>query len=200
MFKKSFAGVLILLFSACAFSATNTSGKEITTGNILLSSGGRQTTRNAFSNQCTIGGLFSNETRGVSSNREGWAVMGDDIATAAVRISKSAVNKGPNGTDNRPGDRGARVGDILQYTLSWTNNGSAAAASTNIYDMIPANTVYVTGSATGVAGYITSRNTLAEQGTEPNPAAGVLGLRWNLTNVAIGNAGTITYRVKLNTP
>lgn len=77
----------------------------------------------------------------------------------------------------------ARVGDILTYSITFTNTGTAAADNVAITDPIPAGTSYVAGSTTA--------NVLFTG--DPTTAI-------DLTNsVDIGQTITITYQVKVDT-
>jgi len=71
----------------------------------------------------------------------------------------------------------ASPGDILTYTISYSNTGFSDAQNAIITDTIPANTSYVSGG------------TLS--GTK---------VTWNLGTLAMGETGSVTLRVKVNSP
>jgi uncharacterized repeat protein (TIGR01451 family) len=71
----------------------------------------------------------------------------------------------------------ASPGDILTYTISYSNTGFSDAQNAVITDTIPANTSYVSGG------------TLS--GTK---------VTWNLGTLAMGETGSVTLRVKVNSP
>ena len=72
--------------------------------------------------------------------------------------------------------------DVVTYTLTYTNKGSGDAANVVISLPIPANTVYVSGSATGGGAYDSSANCV----------------KWTLPTLSPGAAGQCTARVKVN--
>ena len=75
----------------------------------------------------------------------------------------------------------ALSGEVITYTLTYTNKGSASAVNEKIKLPIPANTTFVTGSAgTGV---YDSTNRL---------------VTWTISSVAPGASGTCVMKVKIN--
>jgi uncharacterized repeat protein (TIGR01451 family) len=81
-------------------------------------------------------------------------------------------------------DNLAQAGETLTYTISVTNSGGTAT-SVNITDSIPANTTYVTGSASNGGTF----------------AAGTV--TWTAVNIPANNVATpvtVTFQVTVNTP
>ena len=96
-----------------------------------------------------------------------------------------------------PGATILTANDVLEYTLSLTNNGNLAAGNVTLQDTIPTNTTYVPNTTKlngttlpddpgGVMPYATTR-----QVNSPGQASGVL-----LTGSA--NKATVVFRVKVN--
>lgn len=77
----------------------------------------------------------------------------------------------------------ASVGDILTYSITFTNTGTASADNVTITDPIPAGTSYVAGSTTANVPFTGDPTTTID-----------------LTNsVAIGQTITVTYQVMVDT-
>ncbi len=86
-------------------------------------------------------------------------------------------------------------GDQLTYTLDWDSRGSLDATNVVVTDSIPADTTYVSGSATGGAEFLVGG---VYQAAEPADPADVAGLRWSEAVLAIGEARTASFEVRLN--
>jgi len=76
----------------------------------------------------------------------------------------------------------AKPGDIVTYTLTYTNTSSVQAANVKADMAIPANTSYVSGSASTGGSYNSSTNTVT----------------WSISSVASGASGKCTLQVKVN--
>jgi len=73
-------------------------------------------------------------------------------------------------------------GDILTYTLTYENTGDGDAESVAITNPVPANTTYVSGSA-------------SSGGTYDSAARAV---KWTISTIAPGGSGTLTFQVKVD--
>jgi uncharacterized repeat protein (TIGR01451 family) len=104
------------------------------------------------------------------------------IATPAITVVKSV-------------DRAtARPGDLLTYSIAYTGGGSASSFAVTVTDAVPAEVVYVAGSATGAGTTITYSH---DGGTTytPSDAAPVTHIRWSRTSpLAPGGSGTAAFR------
>jgi uncharacterized repeat protein (TIGR01451 family) len=92
-------------------------------------------------------------------------------ATVKLILSKSATPAGE-----------VKPGDTIEYRLCYANNGTANATGVTLIDVIPVNTTYVAGSATGTVTY-----------NEPTRT-----LTWNLDTVGPGVSACVTFQVKVN--
>ena len=80
-------------------------------------------------------------------------------------------------------DKGsASPNQILTYTLSYQNTGDAESTNTILTDVIPINTTYVTGSATGGGAYDSGTNTLT----------------WDLGVLPVQATGSVSFQVTVN--
>jgi uncharacterized repeat protein (TIGR01451 family) len=86
----------------------------------------------------------------------------------------------------------ATPGATLRYTITFTNNGSGAAAQSVVDDSFPANTAYVANSVTLDA----VAKTDAADSDEVTVASGALSV--TIGNIAAGASGTITFDVIIN--
>jgi uncharacterized repeat protein (TIGR01451 family) len=90
----------------------------------------------------------------------------------------------------------ANPGDILQYTLTATNNGAQSLATVAIYDATPAFTTFVAAAcpATLPAG-------ISACSVSTQPAVGASGaLQWTFTGSLAASASlVVTYQVKIGT-
>lgn len=88
-------------------------------------------------------------------------------------------------------------GQILTFTLT---TESLTDTVVSIFDTIPAQTRYITGSATGQSGVITpaySTDGLTYQLTEPVPASSVTHLRWDVALIS-GTTQALGFQVRVN--
>jgi uncharacterized repeat protein (TIGR01451 family) len=87
----------------------------------------------------------------------------------------------------------ARPGDLLTYTIAYSNNGAAPISSIVIRDATPAFTVFESGACGTLGTGLTGCN-LSSQ-----PAFGTTGpVIWTLTgSLAPGGSGSVSYQVRL---
>ena len=124
-----------------------------------------------------------------------------DLFAPNITSSKSVTNlTHPGGPDRR--------GDVLRYTVSYTNTGSDAAANFVMRDPIPAGSTYVPGSLRITAGPqapASPSDALGDDAAEFNPGTGEvvfrLGAGGNATTggrIAAGETDTVTFDVTIN--
>lgn len=82
----------------------------------------------------------------------------------------------------------AKPGDTLRYTVDYRNLGTASLISVVIYDSIPANTTYTTGTAGGGPGTVTIEYSDDGGATWQASDVGltVTNIRWNIGTVTAG--------------
>ena len=124
-----------------------------------------------------------------------------DLFAPNITSSKSVANlTHPGGPDRR--------GDVLRYTVSYTNTGSDAAANFAMRDAIPAGSTYFPGSLQITAGPqapASPSDALGDDAAEFNSGTGEvvfrLGARGNATTggrIAPGETDTATFDVTIN--
>ncbi|HVZ38991.1 MAG TPA: hypothetical protein VHI13_06920 [Candidatus Kapabacteria bacterium] len=98
-------------------------------------------------------------------------------AAVVLALQQSAANPSP--------------ADSVLYTISYSNNGDGSATNTTVTTSVPANTSYVTGSVylNGVL------KTDAADGDEVSVSGSSITI--NLSTLAAGASGTITYTVRV---
>ncbi len=144
-------------------------------------------------------------------------------ALAAPRITfsiaqlKEVVEQkgGARATKMVPADS-VSPGDVVEYVLTYTNQGDALATDANIDDAIPKGTTYVANSAAGEGAEIAFsadggktfappvkvayEYRLPSGAVEKRVAtpAEYTHVRWTLKRVAPGATGKVSFRVKVN--
>ena len=124
-----------------------------------------------------------------------------DLYAPNITSSKSVTNlTHPGGPDRR--------GDVLQYTVSYTNTGADPATNFAMRDAIPAGSTYVPGSLRIIAGPqapASPTDALGDDAGEFNSAAGEvvfrLGAGGNATTgggIAPGGTDAVTFDVTIN--
>jgi len=83
----------------------------------------------------------------------------------------------PNGTRS---DNTARLGDILKYTLTYTNNTGAAVNNIQIFDVLPSYTVFISADNNG---YYTDSS--------------VNKVTWNIGTLNPGATATVSYQARV---
>ncbi len=111
--------------------------------------------------------------------------LSGEPSLSPLQIHKPDAGPGnPDLAIAKSGPASATPGTVLNYTLSYTNKASGtdnASRVAQISDLLPAQTTYVPGSASGA---------VTNEG-------GVL--TWDLTNVVVGSSGTFTYQAVVGT-
>jgi large repetitive protein len=131
------------------------------------------------------------------------------VVTTAIDLYAPNLVDNKTVTDITSGGARSAVaaGDILQYTVSLTNNGLDAASNVVLTDPIPTNTHYVPGSLQIVSGANAGSKTdafgddQAEFNAAGNDVVFRLGTGANATSggtLAIGASTTISFEVQVN--
>lgn len=155
----------------------------------------------------TGGGVYDPETRTITWTVEAKAAESGEVSFA-VRINPEAVTTDPISNTARVeiGDnsystntvtnpvakktvetaegsdaKSAQVGDILTYTVSYTNTEGAPAV-VNITDILPAELDYVTDSADNGGIYNPNTHRIA----------------WEIADVPAGGSGTVSFKARVN--
>ncbi|MCG3883291.1 DUF11 domain-containing protein, partial [Photobacterium leiognathi] len=93
----------------------------------------------------------------------------------------------------------ARPGDVLEYTIYFTNNGAGNIDTIKLFDAVPeftglTETVSCTAPATSLPASIASCNIITADGANSNGYEG--GIEWQLGGtLAPAERGYVTYRV-----
>ena len=98
----------------------------------------------------------------------------------AILIKESALNADALTLTKSADKTAPRPGDVVTYTISYSNTGQSTLTSAQLVDAIPANTTYVAGSASNGGSYDGAR------------------LTWLLGSLVPGASGTVTFRVTVN--
>lgn len=110
----------------------------------------------------------------------------------------------------------ATPGDVVQYTLAYTNKGDEEATNAVIDDPIPKGTVFLSGSATGEGAEITFSSDGGKTFAQPvkltyqiRTASGEVEkrtatpneythVRWTIKKVPPGASGKVSFRVRVS--
>jgi uncharacterized repeat protein (TIGR01451 family) len=134
-------------------------------------------------------GVVDGQVSAVVSSATSSSGPATDSATANVTVAV------PQLTVVKAVDRAsAAPGDVLTYTVSFTSSGVTDAHHVVVVDAVPADTVYVLGSATGAGALIEFSHDggISFDATESAP---ITHLRWTLAApLAPGDSGTATFR------
>jgi uncharacterized repeat protein (TIGR01451 family) len=124
-----------------------------------------------------------------------------------------AVKDGKEVSERVPADK-TKSGDVLVYTIEYTNTGSGEARDASVVDPIPESTVYVAGSAEGKGAEITcsvdggkafkkepvkiavkkSGGSMGERDAEPGQYTHI---KWVVKKVPPGGSGKVSFKVKV---
>ena len=110
---------------------------------------------------------------------------------AANGVIKTVANV-TTGTAATQGADTGRPGDVLEYTLTYTNTTGQTLNGFTFNDAIPARTTYVAGSA--VCNVPATGCTIAPTATGATTTA----VRWSLPALANGGTFTVAFRVRIN--
>jgi serine protease AprX len=147
---------------------TDTSTGTPTAWSWSFGDGGTSSSRNP-SHQYMAAGTYTVSLTATNSGGSNTATKSGYITVAnALALSLSADKVAP------------RPGDVVAYTISYSNTGQVTLHSIQIVDPIPLNTTYASGSASSGGSY---------DGTK---------ITWNLGSLAPGASGTVTFRVTVN--
>jgi uncharacterized repeat protein (TIGR01451 family) len=118
------------------------------------------------------GTLVTNATYGIDSN-ETAPLNGTPVSTTVASSPVLSLSKSAS-PDPVP------AGDILTYTLNYTNTGNEDATGVFINDTVPTNTTFVsaTGGGTETGGVVT----------------------WNIDTLPVGFSGLVRMEVQVNSP
>lgn len=114
----------------------------------------------------------------VSTQSASAQVVVNPAQTPAVFTKKVANLTSPNGSDF---SNQAAVGDVLQYTLSFTNTTNTVLQNVQIFDVLPPNTSFRSASNNG------SLNTNNNE------------ISWNIGALGVNSSVIVTYQVNVNT-
>ncbi len=88
----------------------------------------------------------------------------------------------------------AKPGELVTYTITYRNTGTAIAHNLVFTDAVPQNTEFVSASGSGAS--ITYRHTPGGQ-FDSSPAQPVIEVRWTITSLAPGETGSLTMVVRV---
>ena len=135
----------------------------------------------------------------------------------AIKQAKEVVETTPQGKVTKlVATTSASPGEVLEYVLSYTNQGDEAASDAVIEDPVPKGTTYLANTASGEGAEITFSSDggktyappvkLTYQYRLPSGAverrvatpAEYTHIRWVLRKVEPGSAGRVSFRVRVN--
>lgn len=121
----------------------------------------------------------------------------DNMGGPGGRIGTTAF-PAPTMTLVKTADRGtAAPGDLISYSVVYTSVGGADAFNVSVTDTVPADTLYVTGSASG-AGALIEFSHDGGLSYDSSDAPPVTHLRWTLpAPLAPGASGTVSFQVRV---
>jgi uncharacterized repeat protein (TIGR01451 family) len=126
------------------------------------------------------------------------ATLQADTVTAITSNRVTTTAQEPFLTLNKAVDKAqARPGEVLTYTLTYTNTGSGTAHNMQFLDIIPEYTQYVAGSASGTGATIQFQH--VNGGTFDNSdAAPVFAVKWTIRDRSRpGATGTLRFQVRI---
>ncbi len=144
------------------------------------------------------------------------ALAAPKITVSIAQLKEVAEQKGgARATRLVPADA-VSPGDVIEYVLTYANQGDAPAKDANIDDAIPKGTTYVANSATGEGAEVTFSADggktfappvkLTYEFRQPSGAvekrvatpAEYTHVRWTLKQVPPGATGKVSFRVKVS--
>lgn len=102
-------------------------------------------------------------------------------ADGAILIKESALNQ--VNISKNVNKSGASSGEILTYTIYYSNHLTTNVTNVKIEDLIPSGTTYVEGSADASGGTFDGSKVI-----------------WNLGTLATGASGSVQFQVRINSP
>ncbi len=129
-------------------------------------------------NQIDVTGIDTNTT----------VVTSTDTTTVPILIPQVNLDKSVSPLSVNPGD-------ILTYTLQYSNTGSTTANNVVITDFIPFNTTFISGSVTVDTGFVEYYNGTVWTTTIPST---VVGIRWQVGDLAVDGLHNVTFQVQIN--
>lgn len=135
---------------------------------------------------------------------EGFITLVKAVSSHTYGTNGLSVADGGTSTQISANPTDVKPGEVLEYTITFTNTGSETAKEVKITDLIPANTTYVPGSLkiNGTAktdGVDTETGGSADgsgSGTHFFVGTGATGTLGG--DVVQGGTGTVTFRVRVN--
>lgn len=146
-----------------------------------------------FTAQFVNGGVVANNSiaaSGIDTNTT--TVTATDSATAPILIPGVGLRKIASPAPPTP----VNPGDILTYTLAYSNSGTFTATNVVITDFIPFNTTYVPGSAAAEPG-VTVQYFDGVTWSNVEPIT-VTGLRWLVGALPPDGNHQVGFRVRIN--
>lgn len=144
------------------------------------------------------------------------ALAAPKITFSIAQLKEVAEQKGGvRATKLVPADS-VSPGDVVEYVLTYANQGDAPALDANIDDAIPKGTTYLANTATGAGAEVTFSSDggktfapavkLTYEFRSPSGAvekrvatpAEYTHVRWTLKQVPPGATGKVSFRVKVN--
>lgn len=128
------------------------------------------------------GQLVRTEIKSVSGGVLSLSVQSLSTDTAVI-VKQVQVQSQPQVTVTLAVDKTAVLpGDILTYTLAYTNKGSGAAAEVTVKLPVPASTTFVSGSASNGGSYDAATNSV----------------QWVMPTLEVGASGQCTVKIMVN--
>ena len=138
------------------------------------------------------------------------------IVVSIAQAKEVVETKGGAQTRRMVPTQSASPGDVVEYVLTYANQGDEAATNAVVEDPIPKGTTYVSGSATGDGALLTFSADGGKSFAEPVkltyevrlPSGAVerrvatpaeyTHIRWTIAKLAPGAAGTVAFRVQVH--
>jgi uncharacterized repeat protein (TIGR01451 family) len=140
----------------------------------------------------TIQIVFADSATGGQTARDGRAFADDQYYIVGPSLSAAKV-AAVQADALQPTNPKPIPGATVQYTITLTNSGAAAADAVVIGDVIPANTTFVCGSMT-----LNGSPVADPPGCATTPPASISASVGTLGNVGPGNVATFVFRVTIN--